>query len=61
MQAPQNVHRDSASLSRQSKQHVFCADIFVIQFLRLLLGELHHLAGTVGEAVVHGFQLDVRT
>ena len=32
---------------------MFGPDVFMVEALRLLVGELHHLAGPVGEAFVH--------
>jgi hypothetical protein len=54
---PQHVGRDAAALLHQAEQDVLGADVLVVQALRLALGEVHDLAGAVGEAVEHGVPL----
>ena len=34
------------------------AEVVVAEALRLLVGQLHHLAGTVGEAFIHAVDSD---
>ena len=33
---------------------MFSADVFVIEPLGLLVGQLHHFPGAIGETLVHG-------
>ncbi len=49
----QHVGRNAAALFDQSQQDVLGADVFVVEALGLLVGQLHHLAGAVGESFVH--------
>src|ERR1700677_1440614 len=37
----------------ESQEDMLSADILVVEALRLLVGELHHLAGSVGESFIH--------
>ncbi len=41
----QHVGGDAGAFFDEAQQHVFGADVFVVEALRLLVGELHHLAG----------------
>ncbi len=50
----QNVGRNAAPLLDQTQQHVLRADIFVIEALGFLIGQLHDLSGAVRESLVHG-------
>ena len=36
------------------REEVLGADVLVVEALRLLVGQLHHLAGPIGKALVHG-------
>jgi hypothetical protein len=40
------------------EQDVFRADVLVVEALGLLIGQLHHLAGTIGEAFIHAVDSD---
>jgi hypothetical protein len=50
----QHVGRDAAAFLDQPQQDVLGADVFVVEPLGLLIGQLHHLAGAVGKSFVHG-------
>jgi hypothetical protein len=49
----QHVGRHPASLLHQAEEDVLRAEVLVVEPLRLLAGEVHHLLGSVGEAVEH--------
>ena len=49
----QHVGGDAAALFDEAQQHVLGADVFVVEALGLLIGQLHHLAGAVGKSFVH--------
>ena len=49
----EHVGRHAAALFDQPQQHVLGADVFVVEALGLLIGQLHHLAGPIGESFVH--------
>ena len=49
----QHVGRDAAAFLDQAQQHVLGADVFVVEALRFLVGQLHDLAGTIGKSFVH--------
>ena len=49
----QDVRRNATPLLDQSQQDVFGADVFMVEPLRLLVGQLHDLPGAIGEAFVH--------
>ena len=49
----QHVGRHAAAFLDQAQQDVLGADVFVVEPLRLLIGQLHDLAGTVGKSFVH--------
>ena len=53
VQVLENVGSDAGSLLHQAEQDVLGADVFVIEPLRFLIGELHHLAGSVRETFIH--------
>ncbi len=62
----EHVGGDAAAFFDQAQQHVLGADVFVVEPLGLLVGQLHHLAGPVGKAFVHpscspGSNSDVRS
>ena len=49
----QHVGRDAAAFLDQAQQDVLGADVFVVEPLGLLVGQLHDLAGAVGKSLVH--------
>jgi len=49
----QHIRRDPAAFLDQSEQDMLGADVFVVEPLSLLVGQLHDLPGAVGEAFVH--------
>ena len=49
----EDVGGDAGAFLDQAEQDVLGADVLVVEALRLLIGELHHLAGPVGESFVH--------
>ena len=49
----EHVGGDAAAFLDQAQQDVLGADVFVVEALGLLVGQLHHLAGPVGESFVH--------
>ena len=49
----QDIGGNAGSLLDQAEQNMFGPDVFMVEALRLLVGELHHLAGPVGESFVH--------
>ena len=53
VQVFQHVGSDAATLFDQPKQDMLGADVFVIEALGLLVGQLHHFAGAVGKSFVH--------
>ena len=53
VQVLQHVGRHPAALLDQAQQDVLGADIFVIEPLGLLIGQLHDLPGAVGKSFVH--------
>ena len=57
----QDVGGDAAALLDQAEQDVFGADVLVVEALGLLVGQLHHLAGTIGEAFIHAVDSDGST
>ena len=58
VQVLQDVGRHARTFFHQPEQDVFGADVLMVEALRLLIGELHHFAGTIGKAFVHvGFPL----
>src|SRR5207247_761649 len=44
----EDVGGDARAFLDQAQEDVLGADVFVVEALRLLIGELHHLAGSVG-------------
>ena len=50
----EDVGGDAAPLLDEAEEDVLRADVFVVEPLGLLVGQLHHLAGTVRETLVHG-------
>ena len=55
VQVLQHVGRDAAAFLDQPQQDVLGADVFVVEPLRLLVGQLHDFAGAVGKSLVHVF------
>ena len=49
----QDVGGDARAFLDQAEQDVLGADVFVVEALGLLVGQLHHLAGTIGKSFVH--------
>ena len=49
----QDIGGDADPFLDQAQQDVLGADVLVVEALRLLVGQLHHLAGPVGESFVH--------
>ena len=49
----QHVGGNAGTFLHQSKQDVLGADVFVIEPLGLLIGQLHYLAGAISESLVH--------
>ena len=54
VQVFQNIGGHAASFFNQPKQDVLGANVFVVKALRFLVGQLHDLAGAIGESFVHG-------
>ena len=50
----QNVGGDAAPLLDEPEENVLRANVLVVESLGLLIGQLHHFPGTVGETLVHG-------
>jgi hypothetical protein len=53
VQVLQHVGRDPGALLDQAQENVFRADVLVVEPLGLLVGQLHHLPGTIGKALIH--------
>ncbi len=49
----EHIRRDAGAFLHQSEQDVLGADVFVVEALRLLVGELHHFSGSIGKSFVH--------
>ena len=49
----EHVGGHAAALFDEAQQDVLGADVFVVEALRLLVGELHHLSGAVSKSFVH--------
>src|SRR5262249_49517295 len=49
----QDVGGNAGALLDEAQQDVLGADVFVVEALGLLVGQLHHLAGAVGKAFIH--------
>jgi hypothetical protein len=49
----EHVRGHAAALFNEAQQNVFRSDVFVVEALRLLVGELHHLSGSVSKSFVH--------
>ena len=58
VQVLQDVGGDAAAFLDQAEQDVLGADVLVVEPLGLLVGQLHHLASTVGEAFIHAVYSD---
>ena len=54
----EDVGGHAAAFLDQAEQDVFRADVLVVEALGLLIGQLHHPAGTVGEAFEHAVDSD---
>ena len=57
VQVLQHVGGHAAAFLDQAQQDVLGADVFVVEPLGLLVGQLHHLAGAVGKSFVHSLLL----
>jgi hypothetical protein len=44
---------DALALVDEAQQDVLCADVVVVEHLRLFLGEHNHTTGSVGESLEH--------
>ena len=53
VQISQDVRGDAAPFLDQAEQDMLGSDVLMVEPLRLLIGELHHLASTIGEAFIH--------
>jgi hypothetical protein len=49
----EHVGRDAAALLHETEEDVLGPQVFVVEPLRLLPGEVHDLLGAVGEAIEH--------
>ena len=49
----QHVGGNAGTLLHQTEQDVLGADVFVIEPLGFLIGQLHYLAGAISESLVH--------
>src|SRR5206468_4118423 len=49
----QDIGSDARPLFDESQEDMLGADVLVIEALRLLVGELHHLTSTVGKTFIH--------
>ena len=49
----EHVGGDAAAFLDQAQQHVLGADVFVVEALGFLVGQLHDFAGAVGKSFVH--------
>ena len=54
IQLPQHIGGHAAALLDQTEENMLRSNILVVESPRLLVGELHHLAGAIGEGFVHG-------
>src|SRR5262249_37012191 len=57
VQASQDVGGDARAFLDQSEEDVLGADVLVVEALRLLVGELHHLASPIRKAFIHSSRL----
>ena len=46
-----DLRRNTLALADKAEQQVLCADVVVVESLRLVLGERQHLAGAIREAI----------
>src|SRR5262249_51951177 len=53
----QDVGGDAGPLLDEAEEDVLGADVLVVEALRLLVGQLHHLTGPVGESLIHSCHL----
>ena len=54
VQVFENVGSDSAAFFDKTEQDVLGADVFVVESLRFLVGQLHDLPSAIGKSFVHG-------
>ena len=47
----EDLRRNALALADKAEQQVLCADVVVVEALRLVLGERQHLAGAIREAI----------
>ena len=47
----EDLRRNAFTLADKAEQQVLCADVVVVEALRLVLGERQHLAGAIREAI----------
>ena len=57
VQVLQHIGGHATAFFDQPQQHVFGADVFMVESLGFLIGQLHDLASTIGKAFVHGYSL----
>ena len=50
----EDIGRNAPSFPDETQENVLCPDVLMVQSPCLLIGKLHHLAGAVGETLVHG-------
>ena len=55
VQVLQDIGRHAAAFLDQAQQDVLGADVFMVEALGFLVGQLQDLAGAIGESFVHGF------
>ena len=55
VQVLEDVGGDARAFLDEAEEDVLGADVLVVEALRLLVGELHHLAGPVRESFIHEF------
>jgi hypothetical protein len=49
----QHIRCNARTFLDEAEENVFRANVFVVEALGLLIGQLHHLAGTVRKTFVH--------
>src|SRR5262249_49694765 len=54
----QDVGGNARAFLDKAQQDMFGPDVFMVEALGLLIGQLHHLAGPIGKAFVHGTTLE---
>ena len=50
----EDIGRNAPSFPDETQENVLCPDVLMVKSPCLLIGKLHHLAGAVGETLVHG-------